>query len=173
MNRIAKRLILTFLSLIALIAISAGLLFLDMIYGRWWDRPALNVDSITEIKIYEGHFRVPGQTPDLILYGKSGDTKKIISAINKGWYYWQPVKLGSGYQVDIFYSDSKEGYVYISSDIVSVRSAESGELKNYRIKKQVRPIIDEIIKTNPNQTRQPTSLPARDEAKAQGEAAAR
>ena len=151
MKKIIKRLLIILLSLLAVIAISIGIFFFHMFYGNWWDRPSLNVDAIAEIQIYEGHFRVPGQTPDLILDGKSEDTKKIISTINKGWHYWQPVKLGSGYQVDVFYSDSKEGYIYIGSDIVSVRSPESDRSKNYRVYKQVRPIINDIIKKNPNQ----------------------
>lgn len=152
MKKIIKRLLIILLSLLAVIAIVVGLFFFHMVYGNWWDRPSLDADIITEIKIYEGHFRVPGQSPVLTLDGKSEDTKQIINTINKGWYYWQPVKLGSGYQFDVFYSDSTEGHIYIGSDIVSIRSPESDGLKKYRVYKQVRPIVDDIIKRNPNQS---------------------
>ena len=146
MKIIVKRSVIISLSLLAAIAISVGLYFFHMFYGNWWDRPSLNADTITEIHIYKDSFRVPGERPVLILDGKSEDTAKIINTINEGWYYWQPVKFSCDYQVDVFQSDSKEGFICIASGIISVRSPDSDRSKNYRMYSQVNLIIDDIIK---------------------------
>ncbi|VGO20601.1 hypothetical protein [Pontiella sulfatireligans] len=143
-----KRVMRVIIISLSILAVSAGLFFFHMTYGYWWDRPSISDDDITEIIIHEGNFIPPGVSPVINLSGKSDEAHRVIRSINGGWHYPQLLKFGGNYSLTIYHSDSREEYVVIGSQHISVRSGE--RYKKYRILRDITQTIAEIRKNNPN-----------------------
>ncbi len=143
------------LSAIVLVVILTWLYFCQAFYGQWWNKPSFR-DNISRIEIFEGSFRVPDQKPIIVFDGKSEETEQIISSVETGWLFIQPIKFGSKYGVDVVYNDKQTDYIGIGSTHFLISSYKNDKPRHtYRVRKDILTTIDEILRKNPNQNMDP------------------
>ncbi len=129
-----------FFIVILFLLVLVGLFILHLWSGNWWHRPKFD-KHVDKIVVYESAFRHAGSEPVADLSGDSSEGKKIIKAMQGGWFYWNIIKFGKDYTVDVIYKDEKVDSISVGNGFISVNSHDGDSDGVYKTKKRISELI--------------------------------
>ncbi len=123
-----------------LLVVFAILFVIHFRTGNWWQRPKFD-KQIESLAVYQGMFRHAGSKPTLLVDAESAEGREILKAFRGGWFYWNMVKFGKDYTVDVIYADGKRDSIGIGADYISMGSHDGTRDGVYKMRTDLSALI--------------------------------